>query len=155
MPKPFIILSLSALALVWASRLQPQTQTAAPAAPASPPAAEKIPADAVNAVNPVTPTPELEARAKKIYGYDCAMCHGAAGDGAGDVAKGLKTKVPDFRDPNTFKGQTDGELFYIIKNGKGEMDGEGARAKPEETWTLVRYVRSFATPQSSDAQQPK
>lgn len=150
MSKPAMI--LAALTLAWASRLTPQTQ---PAAPAAPPAEVKIPADAVNAVNPVKPTPELQARAKKIYGYDCAMCHGANGDGAGDVAKGLKTKVPDFRDPNTLKGQTDGELFYIIKNGKGEMDGEGERAKPEETWSLVRYVRTFANPQAAADQQPK
>jgi|ERR1700677_956006 mono/diheme cytochrome c family protein len=142
MLKPFLI--LSALVLTGVSALPPQEQP--PAAPGSvAPAVEtKIPADAMNAVNPVKPTAESLARAKKIYGYECAMCHGEDGAGAGDLAKNMKSKMVDFRDPSTLKGHTDGELFYIIKNGKGEMDGEGARIKPEETWNLVVYLRSLS-----------
>ena len=43
--------------------------------------------------NPVKATPESIAQGKKIYGYDCASCHGATGDGKTDVAKDLK--MPD------------------------------------------------------------
>jgi hypothetical protein len=39
----------------------------------------------------------------------------------GDIAADMKSKVTDFTDPATLKNVTDGELFYIIKNGKGEM----------------------------------
>jgi mono/diheme cytochrome c family protein len=39
---------------------------------------------------------------------------------------------------------SDGEIFYIIKNGKGQMSGEGDRAKPDDIWNLVIYVRSLA-----------
>ncbi len=49
-----------------------------------------MPADAKTLVNPVKPTPESQARAKKMYGYDCAMCHGANGNGKGDVVADLK-----------------------------------------------------------------
>ncbi len=38
---------------------------------------------------------------------------------------------------------TEGQLFYIIQNGRGLMPGEGARAKPEDVWNLVRLVRSY------------
>jgi mono/diheme cytochrome c family protein len=144
MLKPFLI--LSALVLTGASAPPPQAQqpdSAAPATAAAAPEA-KIPSDAANTVNPVKPTAESLARAKKIYGYECAMCHGESGDGAGDLAKNMKAKMVDFRDPSALKGHTDGELFYIIKNGKGEMDGEGARVKPEETWNLVIYLRSLS-----------
>jgi mono/diheme cytochrome c family protein len=68
------------------------------------------------------------------------------GSGAGDLAKNMKAKMPDFRDPSALKGQTDGELFYIIKNGKGEMEGEGARLKPDDTWNLVNYLRERTKP---------
>jgi mono/diheme cytochrome c family protein len=144
MLKPFLI--VSALVLTGASAPPPQAQQPASAPPASAaPAPEaKIPADAANTVNPVKPTAESLARAKKIYGYECAMCHGENGDGAGDLAKNMKAKMVDFRDPAALKGHTDGELFYIIKNGKGEMDGEGARIKPDETWNLVIYLRSLS-----------
>ncbi|HEY6304274.1 MAG TPA: c-type cytochrome [Terriglobales bacterium] len=43
------------------------------------------------------PTPESVAEGKKIYSYDCAQCHGAAGDGKTDVAK--DPKIPDLTDP--------------------------------------------------------
>ena len=41
----------------------------------------------------------------------------------------MKLKVSDFTDPATLKDRTDGELFYIIKVGKGDMPPEGARVK--------------------------
>src|SRR5271166_5259959 len=132
MLKPFLI--LSALVLIGASAPPPQPQQAASAAPAP---AASIPLEAVNQVNPVKPSAESLARAKKIYGYECAMCHGDDGGGAGDLAKNMKAKMVDFRDPSALKGRTDGELFYIIEHGMGEMEGEGPRLKPEDTWNLV------------------
>jgi mono/diheme cytochrome c family protein len=112
------------------------------APPKTPPAEYKIPPEAANRSNPVKPSPESLARGKKIYGYDCAVCHGKDGDGKGDMTdmKG----IPDFTDPEALKGRTDGELFYIIQKGKGEMPPEGNRAKAEDLWNLVNYVRSFA-----------
>jgi len=111
-------------------------------APKTPPAEYKIPPEAANQSNPVKPSPESLARGKKIYGYDCAVCHGKDGDGKGDMTdmKG----IPDFTDPAVQKSHTDGEWFYIIQKGKGEMPPEGDRAKSEDLWNLVNYVRGFA-----------
>jgi mono/diheme cytochrome c family protein len=144
MLKPFLI--LSALVLYGVSAPPPQAPQQPPAAPAAAPAAAdaKIPLEAVNQVNPVKASAESLSRAKKVYGYECAACHGDDGGGAGDLAKNMKAKMGDFRDPASLKGHTDGELFYIIKNGKGEMEGEGPRLKPEDTWNLVNYLRSMA-----------
>jgi len=111
---------------------------------AASPQAYTIPPDAVKEPNPVKRTPESIARGKKTYGYDCAMCHGLNGDGKGDLAADMKLQLPDYRDPNSLKDMTDGELFYIIKNGKGQMPSEGDRAKADQIWDLVNYIRSFA-----------
>jgi mono/diheme cytochrome c family protein len=108
------------------------------------PDSQTIPADAVHQVNPVKPTAESIAQGKKYYGYDCAMCHGENGDGKGDVAVDEKLKLKDYRDPAALKDMTDGELFYIIKNGKGQMPPEGNRLKAQELWNLVNYIRSLA-----------
>ena len=83
-------------------------------------------------------------KAKKTYAIDCAMCHGKAGDGKGDVGAEMKLKVSDFTNPATLKDYTDGEVFYIIKNGAVNMPPEGDRVKTDELWNLVHYVRSFA-----------
>jgi mono/diheme cytochrome c family protein len=112
-------------------------QPAAPAAPAT------IPAEAAHMVNPIKPTPESQAHAKKMYGYDCAMCHGATGNGKGDIPD-LKPSPRDYTDPAALKDLSDGEIFYILKNGKGQMPPDGGRTKPDDLWNLVILVRSFA-----------
>jgi len=55
-----------------------------------------------------------------------------------------KMKIGDFTDPATLQGKTDGELFYMIKNGHGQMPPEGDRVKPTELWNMVNYVRSLS-----------
>jgi mono/diheme cytochrome c family protein len=112
--------------------------------PAAPSASPAIPPEAKRMVNPVKPTPESQAHAKKVYGYDCAMCHGENGNGKGDLVADLKLVMKDQTDPAALKDMTDGELFYIIKNGKDKMPGEGERAKPDDIWNLVILVRSFS-----------
>ena len=117
-------------------------------------AGSKIPADAAKLVNPVKSTPASLAQAKKTYGYDCAMCHGEDGDGKGDLAQDMKLKLHDYRNPGSLKDVSDGEMFYMIKNGKGDMPPEGERAKPEEIWNLVNYIRSLSKKDSSADSKP-
>ena len=106
-----------------------------------------IPPDAAALTNPVKPTPESRAHAKTVYGMDCAICHGANGDGKGDVVADMHLSMKDFTNPATLKDRTDGELFYIIKNGdaKSQMPPEGPRAKDDDIWNLVIYVRSLSS----------
>jgi mono/diheme cytochrome c family protein len=101
-----------------------------------------IPAADAAMVNPVKPNALLMSHAKKMYGYDCAMCHGANGNGKGDIA--MTPPLKDWTDPAALKDMTDGQLFYVIKNGRGQMTGEGGRVKDDELWTMVVMVRGFA-----------
>jgi mono/diheme cytochrome c family protein len=117
----------------------------------------KIPPEAVKQVNPVKPTLESLARGKRMYGFDCAMCHGKSGDGKGDVAADMHLNLRDYRDAASLKDITDGELSYIITKGKGDMTGEEGRVKPEEVWNIVNYLRSLAqkeTPPKSKRESP-
>ncbi|WP_213804266.1 cytochrome c [Granulicella sp. dw_53] len=113
--------------------------------PASAPAPDQspIPAEAAHLANPIKPTSESQAHARKMYGYDCAVCHGATGNGKGDLTD-LKPAPRDFTDPAALKDLSDGELFYIIKNGRGQMPPEGDRMKPDDLWNMVVLLRSFA-----------
>jgi mono/diheme cytochrome c family protein len=104
----------------------------------------KIPQEDIDKKNPVKATPEGLAAAKRVYGYDCAMCHGANGDGKGDMVESMKLTMPDLRDPATLANVTDGEIFYVITKGKGKMMGEGDRAPEAMRWNLVHLVRSFS-----------
>ncbi len=133
MLKPLLVSSaLLLVALFSAAQDQPSSQQ--PSSPSS----------SGPQSNPVRPTPESQARAKKIYSYDCAMCHGEKGDGKGDVASDMKLTLRDYTKPDALKDFSDRQLYDIIENGKGQMPGEGPRAKPDEIWNLVIYLRSMS-----------
>ncbi len=100
--------------------------------------------------NPVPPTPEGLAGARKLFGYNCAMCHGMSGDGKGDLAADMKLELRDWRDPSSLEKVTDGELFWVVSNGKGKMPGEGDRTPEKTRWNFVNLVRSFAKKGAAD-----
>lgn len=105
---------------------------------------EKIPQEEIDRKNPVKPTPEGLAAARRVYSYDCAMCHGAHGDGKGDLVEPMKLTVRDWRDGSSIADKTDGELFYIITHGRGKMVPEKGRASDTMCWDLVNLIRSFS-----------
>jgi len=105
---------------------------------------EKPAGDAAKLVNPVKATPTSIALGKKAYGSDCAMCHGKTGAGDGDLAGDMKLKLLDYRDPQSLKSMTDGEIFTIIAKGKGQMSGEEGRMTSAQTWNLVNYIKTLA-----------
>ncbi|HTS37401.1 MAG TPA: cytochrome c [Candidatus Solibacter sp.] len=132
--------------LVLAPSLTAQQTATAPKTPSY----SAIPVAAAKAENPVKPGPESIARAKKWWTIDCAMCHGKDGNGKGETAQDMKLAIKDFTDPATLKERTDGEIFYIIKNGHEDMPPEGQRVKTEENWDLVNYVRSLSKKPDAD-----
>ena len=130
-------------------------QPASTSTPQMTPTYAAIPVEATKQPNPVKATPESIARARKWWTLDCAMCHGKDGDGKGETAKDMKLAIADFTDPATLKDRTDGEIFYIIKNGHKDMPPEGQRVKTEQNWDLVNYVRSLAKKKSDAEQKPQ
>lgn len=131
----FVLLALFFFIFVlWAQQDQPPAQAPAPESKPAPENAAKA--------NPVKPSPESIAKGKKMYVIDCAMCHGDKGDGKGDMASDMKN-VTDFTNPDALKNRTDGDLFHVIRKGKGDMPPEGDRAKDDDIWNLVNYVRSL------------
>ena len=123
----------------------------APARPAQD-AATAAPAKKVSA--------EALAKAKKVYNLDCALCHGATGDGKSDLAKDMQLTMADWTDPKSLSAQSDQQLFDIIRKGKGKMPPEDdSRAKNDEVRGLVQYIRTFgkegaAAPAAPAAQPP-
>ena len=134
------ILLSAAVLLLFLVPLLGQDKSDKPAQPLAAP----VPMQAAQKQNPMKFTAESIARGKHQYGIDCAMCHGKEGNGKGDVASDMKLKVGDFTDPSALKDRTDGELFYSIKNGKGDMPPEGDRVKPDLVWDMVNYIRSLS-----------
>jgi cytochrome c5 len=117
----------------------------------------KIPPEEAARKNPVPSTPEGLGEARRFYKYQCTMCHGENGDGKGDLVETMKLKMNDWRNASSMEGRTDGELFYILTNGRGAMVGEGDRTKEVIRWNLINLVRSFSKKDSKEkaAETPK
>jgi len=132
---PFLLLSAFILfAFTPAPMPGPASQDAAPAATA--------PAKSTH----VKVTTESQAKAKKLYAVDCAMCHGDNGNGQTDLAKDMGLKLSDWSDAKTLAGKTDEDLFAFIRKGKDKMPSEDAsRAKDDEVWNLIVYIRNLPT----------
>jgi len=132
---------LASFGMAYARQNTPQEKPKDPQAAADD---YKISQEDIDKKNPVKPSPEGLAAARKIYGYDCAMCHGPKGDGKGDVVESMKLTMHDWRGLAALEGKTDGEIFYIITKGKGKMMGEGDRVSETVRWNLVNLVRSYS-----------
>jgi cytochrome c5 len=98
------------------------------------------------------PSADAMAKAKKVYDLDCALCHGAAGDGKTDLAKDMQLTLMDWSDPKTLAGQSDQALIDVIRKGKGKMPPEdAARATNDEVRNLLIVIRKFAKDQPAAA----
>jgi hypothetical protein len=92
----------------------------------------RVPRDQIEAAravtNPLPASEEMIAKGKALYEGKafCKVCHGPDGKGLGkDIAPGsLKGPLPrNFTDKKWQSARTDGELFWILKNGSKGSDG--------------------------------
>lgn len=110
MPSKMLFLVLIvATGCLWAQEQNKETPPPANAPTAASPHPTTI-SDADKArKNPVKFTEVSVDRGKKIYGTQCALCHGEKGDGKGDLAADMKLNLPDFTKADTLKPRSDGE----------------------------------------------
>lgn len=86
-----------------------------------------------------------QARGRKLFLTNCAICHGNQANGNGIRSEGLDPRPVDFTNPGWRSQMTPRHTFYVIRNGVG---GTGMPSwntlSDEETWELVAYVLSVA-----------
>ena len=101
-------------------------------------------------VNPFPTTPENIEQGKKIFQGKafCVTCHGRDGKGLGKIP-GLVGKLPrNFTDTTWQAARTDGELFWILKNGSPGTDMASfipLVLTEDEAWHVLLYVRFFGS----------
>jgi mono/diheme cytochrome c family protein len=103
-------------------------------------------AQAAPLANPLPPSPENLARAGQVYAINCAACHGPAGDGRGPVAAyylrstNAVVEPVDFNTPRV-QARTDGELYWIVRYGLGNMPPYGDLLTEADLWATVAFIR--------------
>jgi mono/diheme cytochrome c family protein len=99
-------------------------------APANP-----VPADAVSV-----------ARGAQLFAIHCVMCHGAKGEGNGQLAALLANKPANLTLPIT-QTKGDGALFFTITNGiDGRMPALNENLLVRERWDVINFLRTLAAP---------
>jgi cytochrome c5 len=142
MLKSSLLFFAAALVVIACLPIAGRNPQAAPTAPAQ--------SAAPSGKNPVVkPTAESQAKAKMLYGRDCALCHGATGNGKNDMG----FTMDDWTNPNTLAGKLDSDLFASIRSGKGDkMPPEDVgRANDTEVWNLIVYIRTLSKNQPAPA----
>ena len=91
------------------------------------------PANARAMSNPVGRTELSIAEARDHFADHCAICHGNDGSGRTQINAGLHPPAPDMREADT-QQLSDGELFYIIRNGVRFTAMPGWGGEDEENW---------------------
>jgi mono/diheme cytochrome c family protein len=80
----------------------------------------------------------------KLYGIECAMCHGSNGRTATDTGRWMYPRASDLTSSEV-QQYSDRELFWIVKNGirLSGMPAFGRVESDEHIWNLVHYVRTL------------
>ena len=93
--------------------------------------------------NPLPVTMALLRRGQQRFQINCTPCHGATGDGNGITKKiGAMPIVTSLHDKRLVE-ITDGELFFVISNGRNLMGAYGPNVSTPDRWAIVAYVRAL------------
>jgi len=145
-----VLIFFSGVGVFWAQEKQKPEEKSLPAAvphttTARCPQIYKITPEDTARPNPVRFTEASVVRGRRIYFYQCAMCHGEKVDGKGVVAlmpTSCPSTLPDFTKADTLKDRTDGDLFAILGQGSGAMPGQEKVLEEKERWDLVNFLRA-------------
>lgn len=93
-------------------------------------------------INPLKIDEVVMARGRERFGISCQPCHGPIGDGNG-VTKKLGMAVIGNLHDKRIVAMPDGEIFYVITNGRNNMGSYGDKIVPEDRWAIIAYVRAL------------
>ena len=101
-----------------------------------------VPAKYKSMKNPKSSSSASIAAGKELWNKHCASCHGKTGLGDGPKARTLETFPVDFSKAG-FQGQSDGDIFYKSKIGRGEMPKYEGKIGDDDIWLMVDFMRSL------------
>lgn len=116
-----------------------------------------MPSDAKVRQNPVANNAEVIEEARAHWADHCASCHANDGSGDTEMGKNMYPPPPDMRLAHT-QQMTDGELFYVIRNGVRltGMPGWGATEGDDiDSWKLVHFIRHLPKLSPDEVQSMK
>jgi len=104
--------------------------------------------DAFIVTSPVVATDDVMARGLRQYTIYCQPCHEKRGTGKGILFEYGKVPTATFHDERLLQ-MPDGEIFNVITDGKGLMQGYGYPLVPSDRWAVIAHVRKIQREQAA------
>ncbi len=92
--------------------------------------------------SPIENSDKHIARGEWVYRNYCQVCHGMTGLGDGPVTKRGVPPPPSLLSDKV-KNMKDGQLYFIISNGKGNMASYRSQVQREDRWKVIQYLRTM------------
>lgn len=93
--------------------------------------------------NPLALNADVLKLGQAKFNVYCAPCHDQTGSGQGIVNKREPTYKPGNLHEDRIKAMADGEIFYVLANGRRTMPSYRFQLSEQERWSVVYYVRAL------------
>jgi mono/diheme cytochrome c family protein len=93
-------------------------------------------------------TADLLTRGQQVFSVDCAICHGATGQGNGITSKYGLLSIANYHQ-DKYRQMSDGEIFNTITNGHNTMMAYGDKVPVKDRWAIIAYIRALQRSQNA------
>jgi mono/diheme cytochrome c family protein len=76
------------------------------------------------------------------------VCHGATGDGQGEVVQRGYPAPPTYHS-DRLRNAPIGHFYDVITNGYGVMYSYASRVEPDDRWAIASYIRALQLSQQA------
>ena len=87
-------------------------------------------------------TMELLKHGQKEFQINCAVCHGATGQGNGITSKYGLLSIANYHQ-DKYRQMADGQMFNTITNGYNTMMAYGDKVTVKDRWAIISYIRAL------------
>jgi mono/diheme cytochrome c family protein len=91
---------------------------------------------------PLPVSAELIKRGQKVFTIDCAVCHGATGQGNGVTSKYGLLGIANYHQEK-YLTMADGQIFNTITHGYNTMMAYGDKVTVKDRWAIIAYIRAL------------
>jgi mono/diheme cytochrome c family protein len=107
----------------------------------------RVPEATADLRSPIESHQQAERAGAKLYGRECAACHGSSREGHGRAPRLNRTEVRE---------ASPGELFWILRNGSLRNGMPSFAHLPElERWQIIEFLRQSDATNPAAGQQNK
>jgi mono/diheme cytochrome c family protein len=91
---------------------------------------------------PLPVTAQLVRRGQREFTINCAVCHGATGQGNGITSKYGLLGIANYHQ-DKYREMPDGHIFDTISHGYNTMMAYGDKVSVKDRWAIIAYIRAL------------